>query len=172
MERLTTIELAKEYLKFSAAHFTIFSATERERLHGHNFRVAADLTAPVGPNGMCFSYKVFKHKMQDLCDALDEYLLLPALSPHLQITELANDYEVLFNGERMRFLKSDTQLLPMRNVTVEEYSHYLLGQLLADVDAMQTYGIREVVIKVSSGPGQWGSSTWRSDRDDPTMVPA
>ena len=29
---LTTIEISKEDLKFSAAHFTIFSATERERL--------------------------------------------------------------------------------------------------------------------------------------------
>ena len=34
MEELTTIEIDKENLKFSAAHFTIFSGTERERLHG------------------------------------------------------------------------------------------------------------------------------------------
>ncbi len=52
MEQLTTIEVSKEYLKFSAAHFTIFSATERERLNGHNFRVSAKITEPVGPNGM------------------------------------------------------------------------------------------------------------------------
>ena len=164
MERLTTIELAKEYLKFSAAHFTIFSATERERLHGHNFRVAAELTAPVGENGMCFSYKVFKRKLQDLCDSLDEYLLLPANSPYLEISEEGNSYIIYYGGERMSFLKSDTRLLPMRNATVEEYAQYLLEQLLADVEAMQTYAIRQILIKVSSGPGQWGSSTWKRDR--------
>ena len=87
MESLTTIELSKEYLKFSAAHFTIFSATERERLHGHNFKVAAKLTAPVGDNGMCFSYRIFKDKLESLCLELDEYMLLSANSPHLRISE-------------------------------------------------------------------------------------
>ena len=43
---LTTINICKEALKFSGAHFTIFSATDRERLHGHNFRVRAEVTAP------------------------------------------------------------------------------------------------------------------------------
>ena len=47
MSRLTTIEIAKQYLHFSAAHFTIFNATERERLHGHNFRIAVAITGEV-----------------------------------------------------------------------------------------------------------------------------
>ena len=38
-------------LHFSAAHFTIFSATERERLHGHNYSVSARFVAPQGDNG-------------------------------------------------------------------------------------------------------------------------
>ena len=32
IKRHTCIEISKEDLKFSAAHFTIFSATDRERL--------------------------------------------------------------------------------------------------------------------------------------------
>ena len=32
--RYSTLEIGKEDMKFSAAHYTIFSATERERLHG------------------------------------------------------------------------------------------------------------------------------------------
>ena len=43
MNDTVTIRLAKENMKFSAAHFTIFSASERERLHGHNFRVEVDI---------------------------------------------------------------------------------------------------------------------------------
>ena len=162
-ERLTTIELAKEYMKFSAAHFTIFSASERERLHGHNFRVAAELTAPVGPNGMCFSYKVFKRTLVDLCTELDEYLLLAADSPHLSISEDAQDYVVEFAGETMRFLKSDTLLLPIRNATVEEYSHYLVNRIVENENAILEYDVREMTIKVSSGAGQWGSATWTRD---------
>ncbi|KAJ1474389.1 hypothetical protein T484DRAFT_1832500 [Baffinella frigidus] len=37
--RYSTIEIGKEDMKFSAAHFTVFSAKERERLHGHTHAV-------------------------------------------------------------------------------------------------------------------------------------
>ena len=36
---VTTVELQKESMKFSAGHTTIFSATEREPLHGHMYQV-------------------------------------------------------------------------------------------------------------------------------------
>ena len=42
---LVTNEIAKEALNFSAGHVTMFSATEREDLHGHNWRVACEITA-------------------------------------------------------------------------------------------------------------------------------
>lgn len=158
MERITTIELSKEYLKFSAAHFTIFSATERERLHGHNFAVSARIVAPVGDNGLCFSYGDFKNKIERLCDELDEYVVLPEQSPYLKINEEGAEYLVEFNGETMRFLKSDCQLLPIRNATVEEFAELLLERLIQDPD-IETLDIREVEMRVSSGPGQWGSST-------------
>lgn len=164
MEQLTTIELSKEYLKFSAAHFTVFSATERERLHGHNFKVAARVTAPVGLNGMCFSYRILKDKLEALCASLDEYLLLSAESPHLRVTEEGENYRVEFNNETMHFLKADTLLLPVRNATVEEYSRYILERLLEDRELIDGYDIREVGIKVSSGPGQWGSARWRKGK--------
>jgi 6-pyruvoyltetrahydropterin/6-carboxytetrahydropterin synthase len=164
MEQLTTIELSKEYLKFSAAHFTVFSATERERLHGHNFKVSARVTAPVGLNGMCFSYRILKDKLEALCASLDEYLLLSAQSPHLRVTEEGENYRVEFNNETMHFLKADTLLLPVRNATVEEYSRYILERLLEDRELIDGYDIREVGIKVSSGPGQWGSARWRKGK--------
>ena len=159
MNQLTTIELSKEYLKFSAGHFTVFSATKRERLHGHNFAVSASIVAPVGDNGLCFSYGEFKAKLESLCEQLDEYMLLPGRSPYLQISESGNEYLVQFNGEQMRFLKSDTLVLPIRNATVEEFAAYLLGQLIDDPD-INRYEVKQIEMKVSSGPGQWGSCEW------------
>ncbi|EQD50251.1 hypothetical protein B1A_13514, partial [mine drainage metagenome] len=35
--RSVEVDLSKERMKFSAGHFTVFSASERENLHGHNF---------------------------------------------------------------------------------------------------------------------------------------
>lgn len=161
MENLTTIEISKQDIKFSAAHFTIFSATERERLHGHNFAVELAVTAPVGADGICFSYKDIKTRIRALCDELDEYTLIPELSPHLRITTENEFFIVHFNGEKIPLLKSDTLLLPMRNSTVEEYARYILGLFIDDGAFVRARSICEVVVKVSSGPGQSGSSHWR-----------
>ncbi len=159
-ERLTTIHIDKEDFNFSIAHFTIFSATERERLHGHNYHVSAEITAPVDTNGMTFDYKLYKERIRECCDKIDEYLLLPALSPHLEIAEDDTFYRVGFNGELMYFMKSDTLLLPVLNSTVEEYSNYVLEYLLSFPTDIQQYDVRKLLIKVSSGPGQSGSSQW------------
>jgi 6-pyruvoyltetrahydropterin/6-carboxytetrahydropterin synthase len=163
MTYLTTIEISKEDIKFSAAHFTIFSATERERLHGHNFAVQLAVTATVGDDGICFSYQDIKTRLRELVEALDEYTLIPQQSPHLRIAEEGDFYIVHFNGEKIPLLKSDTLLLPMRNSTVEEFARYLLGQFVDDGAFLAQRNIRSAVVKVSSGPGQCGSSGWTRD---------
>ena len=70
MEQLTTLYIDKERHKFSAAHYTIFSATERERLHGHNYSVSARIVAPMGDNGFAADYTVYKQRIGALCEAL------------------------------------------------------------------------------------------------------
>lgn len=158
MDQLTTLFIDKQAHKFSAAHFTIFSATERERLHGHNYSVSARIVAPLGENGFAADYNVYKRRLAALCDDLDEYLLLPAESPHLTVELDGANYRVTFAGEGMTFLASDTRVLPIRNITVEELSRYLLALLVqesADDD------LREIDLCVASGPGQRGCAQWR-----------
>jgi hypothetical protein len=90
--------LAKENMKFSAGHFTVFDATSRERLHGHNHAVRLeithaavdDTTAREGESaaertGMVVDYNVYKSAIRRLCDDWDEYMLLPLSSPYLRI---------------------------------------------------------------------------------------
>lgn len=160
MERLTTLYIDKESHKFSAAHYTIFGAGERERLHGHNYSVSVRIVAPMGGNGFSADYNVYKRRIKRLCDDLDEYMILPAHSPHQEVSESGAYYRVLFAGEEMRFLRSDTRVLPIINATVEEFSHYLLGQLLA---LSEGEDLREVELCVASGPGQKGCALWRRD---------
>lgn len=161
MTRTSTLDIAKEYLKFSAAHFTIFSATERERLHGHNYSVAVSMETLIGDNGMGFSYGVIKDKVSALCESLDEYLHLPGESPHLRIEQDGDTFVAWFADEQMRFLSSDTLVLPIRNATVEEYAWYLLDQLLADRALVDGRDIQAIRVSVSSGPGQSGSANWQ-----------
>jgi len=157
MERLATLYIDKESHKFSAAHYTIFSATERERLHGHNYSVSAMIAAPMGNNGFAADYNVYKDRIKALCDELDEYLILPANSPYQSLRDVDDCIEATFNGEVMRFLKRDTRVLPIANATVEEFSHHLLGRLL-EVSSGDV--LAEVQVCVSSGPGQKACSRW------------
>lgn len=129
-------------------------------MHGHNFGVAATLTAPVDENGLCFSYGIFKAKLKRLCDELDEFLILPLLSPHLNISDEGEFYAVQFNDEFMRFLKSDTRVLPLRNVTIEELARYLLDRLLSDDAVEEISSIQRASVRVCSGPGQSASCSW------------
>ena len=160
MERLTTLYIDKESHKFSAAHYTIFSATERERLHGHNYSVCARIVAPMGDNGFSADYNVYKDRIRILCEELDEYMLLAGDSPYQQVEEVGDSYRVSFNGEEMHFLKSDTLVLPIRNATVEEFSDYLLQKLVA---LSQGDDLVELEVGVASGPGQRASATWRGN---------
>lgn len=150
----TTIEISKEALHFAAAHFTIFSATERENLHGHNFRVAAEIDAEVGDDGLAFDYNLVKTSLKALCDELDEHTLLPALSPHLAITEEDGYTVARFGEERIPFLARDVLTLPVGNITVEALAQWIATELLAD-PAVGALDIVSLTVKVSSGPGQW-----------------
>ncbi|MCG6897506.1 MAG: 6-carboxytetrahydropterin synthase [Thiocapsa sp.] len=158
---LTRIEISKEYLNFSAGHFTIFSGGDRENLHGHNFQVRCHVTAAVGADGLAFDYVMLKRVLKELCDALDERLLLPEQSPHLRIESADGMVIAWFGKERLTFLERDVLVLPIRNVTIEELAGLLLERLrcrpeLAGLD------LREIELGVSSGSGQWAFSSWES----------
>ena len=157
---ISTIQISKDYLHFNAGHFTLFSATEREDLHGHTFYVTAEVDSPVGEDGLAFDYNLFKDALKALCDELDEKVLLPERSPHLRLTE-ADGYVVAeFADERIPFLPRDVLTLPVRNITVEELAPWFLQRLRARAEIANLDLVR-VLIRVSSGPGQWAGAEWR-----------
>ena len=159
--RYNTIYINKQSHKFSIAHYTIFSSTQRERLHGHNYSVSARLVAPLGENGFSADYNLYKSLIKAACDDLDEYMVLAKNSPYQSVIEENGEYVVSFGREKFRFLCSDTLLLPIRNVTVEELSYYLLDKLRDDLIRDD---LIEIDIYVSSGPGQKAAASWRADQ--------
>ncbi|MFT7133678.1 MAG: 6-pyruvoyltetrahydropterin/6-carboxytetrahydropterin synthase [Cyclobacteriaceae bacterium] len=158
--RLTTVEIAKQALNFSIAHFTIFSATNREDLHGHNFQLECKVTAPLAEDGLLFDYGILKKLLRALCDEIDEQVILPGHSPYLQLSNDDGYIIAHFNGERIPFLPRDVTVLPIANTTVEEFSHYFLEKLKNDT-LIQQNAIVALSVKVSSSPGQYGIADWR-----------
>jgi 6-pyruvoyltetrahydropterin/6-carboxytetrahydropterin synthase len=158
MVRTTRIELFKEEMKFSAGHFTIFSARERENLHGHNFFIHLETEASVLEDGLAFDYGPLKKRLIALCHELNEIFLLPSHSPHLRIEQTDEHVTAFFADERLVFLKRDVKLLPVRNVTLEELSSYLLDEVTRGWAPEQASGVHRIALKVFSGPGQSAST--------------
>ena len=161
MSRLASVELHAEELHFSAGHFTIFSATEREDLHGHNYTVTTTLHLSLPEEGLGFDYRFYKDKIRALCVQLDRRFLLPAHSRFLRLEENENNWIAHFNHEPLSFLKRDVMILPISNVTIEELSHWFLQELIKEnQDQIKAHHIHGIVLKVSNGPGQSGGAQW------------
>lgn len=156
---IVTIEITKDYLHFSAAHFTIFGPGQRENLHGHNFDVGCFVDTRVGADGLCFDYNLVKSKLEVLCNSLDERMILPSRSPYLAIEKDGRYVVVRFGDERIPFLERDVLVLPIRNATIEEFATYFVAQLAADPDIARL-PIDAFTIRIASGPGQWASCKW------------
>ncbi len=157
MSRTVIIDVDNQYLHFSAAHFTIFSATERERLHGHNYSVRAKAETHVQDNGMAFDYNELKRALFALCQSLDEYTLLPTESKFLRVDKksIGKDdyYSAEFNGQTLLLLQSDTLLLPVENISLEALGHHLIEALKGE-GLLARLQIRRLELEVASGPGQ------------------
>lgn len=161
MSRLSTIELYKENMVFSIAHFIAFSQTERSPLHGHNYNVYAALTTEIGEEGLSFDCRNYMEKLSQLCLDIDHTTIIPGKCKFINIKESGDYYHVDFNNETIIFLKRDVMILPIHNVTTEELADYVLQQLLKDQTQLATDKIQKIKIKVFAGPGQSGSATWK-----------
>ena len=145
---------------FSAGHFTVFSESNRENLHGHNFHVTANFHGTVGEDGLCFDYNIPKGAMQSICDELNETFLLPGHSPFLEIHNEGPYFKVAFGKEEFSFLKRDVTIISVRNVTVEELAIWFLRRLCA-VKSVNELPIELMEVSVSSGPSEHASVQWR-----------
>lgn len=158
--RVTELEIHKEVFTFSAGHFTIFSATERETLHGHNYNVSVAFTFKVEHNGLAFDYRFYKQKISALCKQLNTLTLLPANSAYLRIEDHDPYWHVYFNTQKMFFLKEDILILPLTNITIEELSSWFLKSIISDQEQLYCHNITDIKVKVFNGPDQSASATF------------
>src|SRR2546430_16133845 len=155
--RRYSVVVAKDYLKFAAAHFIAYPGF-REPLHGHNYQVSVSVEADLGPDGYVLDFGLVKRVAKALCEELDERTLLPARSECLRVTESPEAVEVTTEaGHVFRFPARDVRLLPIAHSSAEELAAYLLGRLR---DALRAGAGGPGVIApgggVAAGAGQVG----------------
>lgn len=155
----TSLHLAKQNFKFSAAHFLIFDETTAERLHGHNYQVEVDLEVPeqaaTGGRGFFVDFNVFKKRIKELLDQWDEVVLLPERHPDMKFQVVGPSLEVRFRDRFYVFPANEVVLLPVTNTSVEQLSRLLAEAFFAE---FKTHGVRGIRVKVEETRGQ-GAST-------------
>ncbi len=149
------VRVTKDHLVFSAAHFITFNGNICERLHGHNWRVAAELTGPLDENGYVFDFIALRDQLQKTVDALDHRVLLPTLHPKINVREQNQEVEAAFENRRWVFPREDCILLPVENTTAELIAHWIGQQLLTVIGSNAANQIESVQIEVEENFGQW-----------------
>jgi len=125
------IEVEKEYLKFSAAHFLIFPDGSAERLHGHNYRVYVALEGRLSPAGLVLDFQHIKPLVRELVGELDERWILPGEHPELRLEWRADGVvEVRYRERYYAAPAEDVLVLPLNNTSAENLSALLARRLL------------------------------------------
>src|SRR5438477_9965049 len=127
-----SIDLSKEYFKFSAAHFLIFPDGSAERLHGHNYRVYVEIDAELTRFGLVIDFKAVKPVVRELCDLLDEHWLVPGEHPVLRVAERADRVtEVRYLDRYYAAPSGDVIVLPINNTSSENLAAWFGRELHA-----------------------------------------
>ena len=150
------VRLDKEYHIFSAAHFITFNGNVCERIHGHNYRVFAEVRGDLDENHYVVDFIALRDALKTITDELDHHVLLPTSHPSIHVR--ADDHEVTatFEDRRWVFPKGDCVLLPVPNTTAELVARYIGQRLIADFKKKSGVEIRDLTVGVDENTGQWG----------------
>ena len=155
------VRVDKDYLSFCSAHFIIYDKNQCERLHGHNYRVAAELEGILDDDQIVFDFVHLKKILKAICDELDHRMLVPAESKDFGVDISAESVSLRFESKQWLFPRTDCVLLPFENTTAEQLAHWFAHRLADELrkrlpeppDGLQST-IRELKIEVFEGPGQ------------------
>ena len=152
-----SVRVTKDYLVFSAAHFITFDGGTCERLHGHNYRVRAEVHGPLDENHYVVDFIALRDSLREIVAELDHHMLLP--TDHSMIRVAADDREVTvtFEDRRWVFPRCDCVLLPLANTTTELMARYIALRLLDALEARTGTRPTRLRIELDENYGQWGA---------------
>ncbi|MCP4185278.1 MAG: 6-pyruvoyl tetrahydrobiopterin synthase, partial [Hyphomicrobiales bacterium] len=90
------VQLEKDNLVFSAAHFITFDGNICESIHGHNYRVKCEVIGALDENGYVVDFIALRDALQEIVNRLDHHVVLPTLHPTIQVAEIEKEVVVKF----------------------------------------------------------------------------
>lgn len=160
------VRLNKENLVFSAAHFITFHGNICERLHGHNYRIAAQVYGPLDENQYVVDFIALRDSLLAIAAELDHRMLLPTQHPTIRV--VADDREVTatFEERRWVFPRGDCVLLPIANTTAELLARFIGHRLRERLATLGCPGPERLRIEVDENLGQWGGWEGTAQAED------
>jgi 6-pyruvoyltetrahydropterin/6-carboxytetrahydropterin synthase len=155
-----SVRVAKAEHVFSAAHFITF-ADHCERLHGHNYRVAAELAGPLDADSLVVDFLALRAMLVEITRQLDHYVLLPTQHQQIRIVESPDEVTATFENRRWIFPRGDCQLLPVTSTTAELLARHIGQSLLAALDTKLGFIPLRLRIELDECDGQLGIYEWR-----------
>jgi len=119
------VRISKDDLVFSAAHFITLDRNVCERLHGHDYRVAAEVHGPLDENHYVVDFIALGDVLRAILDELDHRVL---------------------EDRRWVFPRSDCLLLPIPSTTAELLARYIGRRLLDALEAR--FGTRPARVRI------------------------
>jgi 6-pyruvoyltetrahydropterin/6-carboxytetrahydropterin synthase len=155
------VRIAKAEHVFSAAHFITFDGN-CERLHGHNYHVAAEIDGPLDANHLVIDFLLVRARLREITADLDHYVLLPTKHAQVRVEDNGREVTATFAERRWIFPSGDCRLLPVDNTTAELLAAYIGERLLASLgDAARD--VARLKIELDECDGQIGVWVWNRD---------
>ena len=155
------VQVSKDYLVFSSAHFITFRGHQCESLHGHNYRVGVAVEGAIDSECLfVLDFSVLKRITRRLVDEIDHKVLLPRNNPKLAYRyegdRIAVDY---FGTPTYVFPRGDCTMLDIQNSTAEMLAQYLGTRLRDELVAEGYTHLTLLELEVEENFGQ--SATFR-----------
>lgn len=124
------VRISKDYLVFCCGHFISYDGDQCEKLHGHNYRAAVELTGPLDENSYLFDFVTLKKYMRALTDELDHHVLIATENRHIRVEATDESVRAVYRHKEWVFPREDVVLMPIENTTAELIARWLARRLL------------------------------------------
>jgi 6-pyruvoyltetrahydropterin/6-carboxytetrahydropterin synthase len=148
-----TIRVANNDLIFSASHFITFEGGGCESLHGHDYRVTAEISGPLNSNHYVVDFAVLHGVLKKILTELDHHVLIPQNHPRIDIRSIGKVLEITLEGRRWVLPNADCVLLPLPNTTSEMLAKYVASRVSDAFTAQKHAMPKAITIEISEGNG-------------------
>ena len=147
------VRIASAELTFAAAHFITLESDVCERLHGHDYHLAAEVRGPLGDEGFVIDFVAVRDALRTILAELDHRILLPTGHRAIQVSDDRREIEVRFADRRWVFPREECVLLPLENTTSELLALHVGERLREALESLSGESPEFVRIEVAEGNG-------------------